>query len=64
MSTIPRWRALKAAGEHVVDPGQLAAAIARGRAHVGPYVIDAVIDLEAAAPIAGFDRPIAAGAAH
>lgn len=57
-------RALKAAGERVRDPAQLAAAIARGRAHSGPYVIDAVIDPEAAAPIVGFDKPIAAGAAH
>lgn len=57
-------RALKASGERVTDPAHLAAAIARGRAHLGPYVIDAVIDPEAAAPIVGFDKPIAAGAAH
>ena len=57
-------KALKASGERVRDPRQLAAAIARGRAYPGPYVIDATIDPEATAPIVGFDRPIAAGASH
>lgn len=57
-------RSLKAAGERVTNPDDLAAAIARGRAYVGPYVIDAVIDPEATAPISGFDRPLADGASH
>jgi acetolactate synthase-1/2/3 large subunit len=57
-------RALKAAGERVRDPQGLAAAIARGLAYRGPYVIDAVVDPEAAAPIVGFDKPIPADAAH
>jgi acetolactate synthase-1/2/3 large subunit len=57
-------RSLKGAGERVTDPAKLGDAIARGRAYAGPYVIDAVIDPEATAPIAGFDRPIAAGTSH
>ncbi|MCW5641227.1 MAG: acetolactate synthase catalytic subunit [Rhodoferax sp.] len=57
-------RALKGGGERVTDPSQLAAAIARGKTFPGPYVIDAIIDPEAAAPIVGFDKPIAEGAYH
>ena len=57
-------RALKGGGERVADPSQLAAAIARGKTFPGPYVIDAIIDPEAAAPIVGFDKPIAEGAYH
>jgi len=57
-------RALKASGERVTDPAQLAAAIERGRSHLGPYVIDAVIDPAATAPIVGFEKPIEPGAAH
>lgn len=57
-------RALKCGGESVDDPADLAAAIERGRAYGGPYVINAVIDPEAAAPIIGFDKPIPAGAGH
>lgn len=57
-------RALKCRGERISDPADLATAIARGLAYRGPYLIDAVIDPEAAAPIVGFGRPIAADAAH
>lgn len=57
-------RALKCRGERVRDPAGLQAAIDRGLAYAGPYVIDAVIDPEAAAPIMGFDKPIAADASH
>jgi len=57
-------RALKCRGERVRDPADLAAAIGRGLAYAGPYVIDAVIDPEAAAPVMGFDKPITADASH
>lgn len=57
-------RALKCRGERVRDPGQLDSAIARGLAYAGPYLIDAVVDPEAAAPIVGFNKPIAADASH
>ena len=57
-------RALKCSGESVTDPADLAAALARGLACPGPYVINAVIDPEAAAPIMGFDKPIPADATH
>ncbi|NQW08568.1 MAG: acetolactate synthase catalytic subunit [Alphaproteobacteria bacterium] len=57
-------RALKCGGESVDDPADLAAAIGRGRAYAGPYIINAVIDPEAAAPIIGFDKPIPSGASH
>ena len=57
-------RALKCEGERVAEPGALAAALARGFACDGPYLIDALIDPDAAAPIVGLDRPIAAGASH
>ena len=57
-------RALKCAGERVTEPAELPAALARGLACEGPYLINAVIDPEAAAPIMGFDKPIPADAAH
>lgn len=57
-------RALKCSGESVTDPANLAGALARGLACPGPYVINAVIDPEAAAPIMGFDKPIPADATH
>ena len=57
-------RALKGGGERVTDPRHLAAAISRGKQYPGPYVIDAIIDPEAAAPIVGFDKPIVEGAYH
>lgn len=57
-------RALKCRGESVTDPADLAAALARGLACDGPYLINAVIDPEAAAPIMGFDKPLPADAAH
>ena len=57
-------RALKCRGERVRDPAELQPAIQRGLAIRGPYLIDAVIDPEAAAPIMGFNKPIGAGASH
>ena len=57
-------RALRASGERVTMPGDLRAALARAFAADGPYLIDAVIDPEAAAPIMGFDKPMAADAYH
>lgn len=57
-------RALKCGGENVVDPGDLEAAIARGLSHAGPYLLNVVVDPEAAAPIVGFDKPVPAGASH
>ncbi|MBL8700116.1 MAG: acetolactate synthase catalytic subunit [Alphaproteobacteria bacterium] len=57
-------RALRCRGERVRDPADLAAAIGRGLACNGPYLIDAVIDPEAAAPIVGFNKPLPADASH
>jgi acetolactate synthase I/II/III large subunit len=57
-------RALKCGGESVTDPEELSPAIARGLAHAGPYLINAVVDPEAAAPIVGFDKPVPSGATH
>ena len=51
-------RSLGAAGERATQPGDLAPALARGRAHAGPYVVDVVIDPEIAAPVPGFERGI------
>jgi acetolactate synthase-1/2/3 large subunit len=48
-------RALRCDGERVTDPGALAAALARGLAADGPYLIDAVVSPEVAAPVAGFE---------
>ncbi|MEX2455042.1 MAG: thiamine pyrophosphate-dependent enzyme [Rhodospirillaceae bacterium] len=52
-------RALGCSGERVTQPGDLAGALRRGLAHPGPYLIDAVIDPEVAAPIPGFERALA-----
>jgi acetolactate synthase-1/2/3 large subunit len=57
-------RNLNCGGERVRDPAALAEAIGRGLAYRGPYLIDAVVDPEAAAPIVGFDKPMAADAGH
>ena len=57
-------RALKCGGERVKQPDELAVAIDRGLAYDGPYLIDAVVDPDATGPIVGFERPVAAGAAH
>ncbi|MGQ3028270.1 MAG: thiamine pyrophosphate-binding protein [Ferrovibrionaceae bacterium] len=57
-------RALKCGGERVRDPAAVAAALARGMATKGPYVVDVVIDPNATAPIVGMERGIAAGDAH
>jgi thiamine pyrophosphate-dependent acetolactate synthase large subunit-like protein len=40
----------------VTQPGDLSAAIVRGLAHDGPYVLDAVISPDIAAPVPGFER--------
>ncbi|MDA1309775.1 MAG: thiamine pyrophosphate-dependent enzyme [Proteobacteria bacterium] len=57
-------RALKCGGENVTDPKDLEEAIARGLAYAGPYLLNVVVDPEAAAPIVGFDKPVPAGASH
>ncbi len=57
-------RALKCQGECVTAPGEVAAALARGLAADGPYLVNVVIDPEATAPIMGFDKPIPADASH
>lgn len=57
-------RALKCQGERVTDPDFLAAAIERGLAANGPYVLDVVIDNNATAPIVGFDEILAKDAVH
>lgn len=49
-------RTLGCGGERVTEPGELAAALARGLAHDGPYLVDAVITPEVAAPVPGFER--------
>ena len=57
-------RALHCGGEQITDPAELAAALGRGLAYDGPYLINAVIDPEAAAPIMGFDKPVRLGETH
>lgn len=57
-------RALKCQGERVTDPGEIPAALKRGLEANGPYVIDAVIDPQAMAPIVGFETVLAPDAAH
>jgi acetolactate synthase-1/2/3 large subunit len=57
-------RALKCGGESVTDPSALSDAIARGLAYEGPYLLNVVVDPDAAAPIVGFDKPIPSGASH
>jgi acetolactate synthase-1/2/3 large subunit len=57
-------RALKCGGERVDEVADLADAMARGRAYPGPYLIDAVVDPEAAGPVMGMERPLAPDAAH
>jgi len=55
---------LKCGGERVTSPADLSAALARGLAYDGPYLIDAVVDPDAAAPVIGMERPVPIGAAH
>ena len=50
-------RALKCGGERVTEPGAIGAALRRGLAAPGPYVIDVVIDPRAKAPIVGLEAP-------
>jgi acetolactate synthase I/II/III large subunit len=57
-------RALKCGGESVVNPDDLPAAIQRGLGYDGPYLINAVVDPEAAAQIVGFDKPVPIGTTH
>jgi acetolactate synthase I/II/III large subunit len=57
-------RAQGCAAERVTDPAGIAAALARGLAAAGPYLVDVVVDPAVAGPIAGMERPIAADAAH
>ncbi len=48
--------AMQCGGERVTQPSDLAAALARAMAAPGPYLIDAVVDAEVAAPVTGFER--------
>ncbi|MEQ8895652.1 MAG: thiamine pyrophosphate-binding protein [Roseovarius sp.] len=57
-------KVLKCDGERVTDPDALAAAMDRGLASKRTYVIDAVIDPEAMAPIIGLDAAEAAAETH
>ncbi|MFW6076252.1 MAG: thiamine pyrophosphate-binding protein [Hyphomicrobiales bacterium] len=57
-------RSLGCSGERVDRPDALAAAIGRGLAHAGPYLVDAVIDPEIAAPIPGFERGVDTSLGH
>jgi acetolactate synthase-1/2/3 large subunit len=57
-------RALKCGGERANHVSELPSAMARGMAYDGPYLIDAVVDPEAAAPVMGMERPLATDAAH
>ena len=50
-------RALKCGGERVTEPAAIAAALRRGLAAQGPYVLDVVIDPRAKAPIVGLETP-------
>ena len=49
-------RALHCAGERVSDPDEIAAALGRGLAHDGPYLLDVVVSAEVAAPVLGIER--------
>lgn len=57
-------RALGCGGEKVKQPGDLAAALRRGLDHAGPYLVDAVIDPEIAAPVPGFERGLDTAFGH
>ena len=57
-------RALHCEGERVEDPARLGGALGRGLNANAPYVIDVVIDPDAAAPIIGFEDAAALGASH
>ncbi len=57
-------RAFKCGGERISRVSNLSAAMTRGFAYDGPYLIDAVVDQEAAGPVIGMERPLAPDAAH
>lgn len=57
-------RVLGCEGARVTDPNALGVALDRGLAAGGPYVIDAVIDAEAMAPIIGLDDPVELATTH
>ena len=48
--------AMRCGGERVTEPADLAAALTRAMAAPGPYLIDAVVSAEVAAPVTGFER--------
>ena len=50
-------RALKCGGERVTHPDQIGAALQRGIAAEGPYLVDVVIDPRAKAPIVSLESP-------
>ena len=47
---------MRCGGERVTEPADLAAALTRAMAAPGPYLIDAVVSAEVAAPVTGFER--------
>jgi acetolactate synthase-1/2/3 large subunit len=49
-------RAMRCGGERVTQPEDLSAALERALAAPGPYLIDAVVSAEVAAPVTGFER--------
>ena len=49
-------RAMRCGGERVTQPEDLPDALARALAAPGPYLIDAVVSAEVAAPVTGFER--------
>ena len=57
-------RVLGCDGERVSEPDALGAALDRGLAAACTYVIDAVIDAEAMAPIVGLDDPVSVAQTH
>ena len=57
-------RAMQCAGERVTQPLDLPGALARALAAPGPYLIDAVVSAEVAAPVTGFERGMDLGMGH
>ncbi|EIM72655.1 acetolactate synthase catalytic subunit [Nitratireductor aquibiodomus RA22] len=57
-------RSLKCGGERITEAAEINSALKRGLASSGPYVIDAVIDPNATAPIVGFESILGADAVH
>jgi acetolactate synthase-1/2/3 large subunit len=56
--------AMHCGGERVIEPNDLAGALGRAMAAPGPYLIDAVVSAEVAAPVTGFERAMELGIGH